>query len=191
MSGLAEESPLRGDQPRPPRSATAVVEERPPPPERRQKPNRGGGAPRHPRERTRSGQARAIQPPQGEARAAAKRASRAPLTNPDEIDNKHERLIRPDHPAGSALPVAQVRRDRDLAPAADLHPGHALVPAGDHLALAQAELEGAAAVPGRVELAARAPRHADVVDLDDLAGDGFVAVADREVLDLELVRRRL
>ena len=59
--------------------------------------------------------------------------------------------------AGAALAVAEHRRDRDAPAAPDLHPGHALVPALDHLALAQAELEGVAAVPRGVELLARGP----------------------------------
>src|SRR3954471_13627144 len=87
----------------------------------------------------------------------------------DQVDDEHERLVGADHPAGPALAVGEVRRDRDAAPAADAHPGHALVPAADHLALAQPELERVGAVPRRVELPPRLPRHADVVDLDDVA----------------------
>ena len=44
------------------------------------------------------------------------------------------------------LPYAEVRRDRDPAPAADRHPGHALIPAADRLALAQPELERVVAI---------------------------------------------
>src|SRR4051794_8980410 len=55
--------------------------------------------------------------------------------------------------AGPALAVAEVRRDRQLAAAADLHPGDALVPAADDHAGAEPERERLAAVPGGVELA--------------------------------------
>src|SRR4051812_8703322 len=96
-----------------------------------------------------------------------------------------------DDPARAALAVGEVRRDRDAPAPADLHAGHALVPAADHLALAERELERVAAVPRRVELLAALPRHADVVDLDDVAGGGLVAVADLDVVELELVGRRL
>src|SRR5215217_5118033 len=111
--------------------------------------------------------------------------------NPDQVDHEHQRLVGSDHAAGPARAVCHVRRDRDPAAAADLHPGDALVPAADHLALAEAELERVAAVPARVELVAAVPGHADVVDLDDVALGGLVAVADGDVLQLELVRRRV
>src|SRR5262245_20520251 len=114
-----------------------------------------------------------------------------PSAHADEIHHEHERLARPDHAAGAALAVGEVGRDRDAPAPADLHPRHAAVPAGDDLALAELELERVAAVPARVELAAVLPRHADVVDLDDLAGLGLVAVADLDVLQLELVGGRL
>src|SRR4051812_16768082 len=52
------------------------------------------------------------------------------------------------------------------------------------------KLERVAAVPRRVELAARLPRHADVVDLDDPPGGRLLAVADLDVLELQLVGRR-
>ena len=76
------------------------------------------------------------------------------LRHADQIDDEDQRLVRPDHPAGAALAVGQHRRDRDPPPAADLHAGHALVPARDHLALAEPELERVAAVPRGVELLA-------------------------------------
>src|SRR5262249_46027039 len=110
---------------------------------------------------------------------------------PDEIDDEDERLVGLDHRREAALAVAHRRRDRDPPPAADAHAGDALVPALDHLPLAEPELERVATIPGGVELLPVAPRDADVVDLDDLPGDGLVAVADDQVLDLELVRGRL
>src|SRR5688572_3851697 len=103
-------------------------------------------------------------------------------TNADEVHDEDERLVGPDHAAGPALAVRQVGRDRDAAASADAHPGDALVPAGDHLALAEAELERVTAVPGGVELLLRLPGHADVVDFDRLAGDGLVAGADLDVV---------
>src|SRR4051794_36804402 len=111
--------------------------------------------------------------------------------HPDEVHHEHERLVRADHPARPALAVGEVRRDRDAAPAADPHPLHALVPAPDHLPLPEAELEGVPSVPRRVELAPRLPRHAHVVHLDDPPGDRLLAVALHDVLDLELIGRRL
>src|SRR5262249_35490301 len=50
--------------------------------------------------------------------------------------------------------VAEFRRDDELALAADLHPGDALVPALDDLAGAEVELERLAAVEAAVELLA-------------------------------------
>jgi len=47
------------------------------------------------------------------------------------------------------------------------------------------------AIPGRVELLAVLPRYADVVDLDDMAGDRLIAIADGDVLELELIGRWL
>src|SRR6185436_16947629 len=113
------------------------------------------------------------------------------LAHADEIHDEDERLVRPDHPARAALAVGEVGRDGDAPAPADAHAGDALVPAGDHLALAEPELERRAAIPGGVELLARLPRHADVVDLHHPAGDGLVALPDLDVLELELVRRRL
>ena len=73
---------------------------------------------------------------------------------------------------------------------ADLHAHHALVPALDHLALAEAELERVAAVPRGVELLPRLPRHTHVVHLDHVAGGGLLTVADGDVVHLQLVGRR-
>src|SRR3954451_5280589 len=123
----------------------------------------------------------------GCSRAAEPTAS----AHADEVHDEHERLVGPDDAARAALAVGELRRDRDPPPAADAHPGDAVVPALDDLALAETELERVGAIPRRVELLAVLPRNADVVDLDDLAGDRLVAVAVDDVLDLELVGRRL
>ena len=76
-------------------------------------------------------------------------------------------------PAGA---VGEIRRDDQLAAAADLHPGDALVPARDHLTGAELEAEGFAAAPGRVECFAALVADADVLDGDFVAGLGFGAV---------------
>src|SRR5581483_9539527 len=66
--------------------------------------------------------------------------------------------------------------------------GDARVPALDHLALAELELEGLAAVPGRIELLAGAKCDADVVHRYRLAGHSLVARALDDVVDTELER---
>src|SRR5919112_135712 len=67
------------------------------------------------------------------------------------IQNLEERL--------ALRTVGEVRRDDQLAPPARLDADESLVPAGDHHAGAELELERLAAVPGGVELLAVAPRH--------------------------------
>ena len=87
---------------------------------------------------------------------------------------------------GAAAAVCHRRRDRQLASPTDAHPGHAGVPARDHLALAELEPERLAAVPRGVELLARAERDTDVVHGHLLACRRLVAVADDQVVDPEL-----
>src|SRR6185312_16381866 len=111
--------------------------------------------------------------------------------NADQVYDEHERLVWSDRPPGAALAVREHRRDRDPPATADPHSGHTLIPASDDLALTQTELEGAATIPRRVELLPGLPRHADVVHLDDATRDGLVTVSDDDVLNLELIRRRL
>src|SRR3954470_5274316 len=107
----------------------------------------------------------------------------------DQVDDEDEGLARLDDAARAAVAVSEVRRDDELAAAADLHARDALVPAGDDLAGAEAEPQRLAAVPGRVELLAGRVRDADVVHGDGLAGRGLRAVTDRDVGDLEVGRR--
>src|SRR5579872_5158225 len=64
--------------------------------------------------------------------------------NTDQVHDEDERLVGSDRPAGPALAVSEHRRDRDPPATADPHPGHTLIPPGDHLALTQTKLEGAA-----------------------------------------------
>ena len=114
------------------------------------------------------------------------RRTRFVSANRHEVDHAHQRLAALDDAAGAAAAVAQVRRDRQPAPAADLHALHAAVPALDDLAGAEAEVERVAAVPARIELPAVAPRHPGVVDDHALADGGLVAVADHLVLDQQV-----
>src|SRR5581483_7544419 len=103
--------------------------------------------------------------------------------------HEDERLAGLDRAAGAPVAIAQVRRDDELAPTADLHAGHALVPARDDPAAAEREAEGLAAVPAGVELLTGAERHADVVHGHDLARLGLGALAHPDVPDLQLGRR--
>src|ERR1700744_6074083 len=72
----------------------------------------------------------------------------------EQLDVEHQRRVRRDHAAGAARAVAKLRRDDQRAVAADLHGGDALVPAGDHLSLADREGEGLVAIVRAVELLA-------------------------------------
>src|SRR5690606_14523672 len=104
----------------------------------------------------------------------------------EEVHDEDQGLARLDARAGAGVAVAEVRRDDELAAAADLHAGHALVPARDDAAGAERELEGGAAVPRGVELLAGGEGDADVVDADLVARLGLGAVAEHEVLDLQV-----
>ena len=88
------------------------------------------------------------------SRACRRRPRRDASAHGEQIDHEDERLVRLDHAARSARAVRHRRRDRELAAAADLHAEDAGVPAGNHLALAELELERRAAIPRRVELVA-------------------------------------
>src|SRR5258708_15571558 len=63
-----------------------------------------------------------------------------------QLDFEYQGGVRRDHAAGAARAVAEVRRDGELAPAAHPHPRHALVPALDHVPLAEREDETVAAI---------------------------------------------
>src|SRR4051812_41726641 len=107
----------------------------------------------------------------------------------DQVDDEDQGLAALDRRAGPPVAVAQVRRDDDLAAAADPHAQQALVPAGDDLADAELEAQRLTAVPGRVELLAGRVRDADVVSEHRAARGGLPALADDLVLDDELGRR--
>src|SRR5258706_2423737 len=113
------------------------------------------------------------------------------LRNFQQLDFENQGGVGRNRAAGAARAVAELRRNGELAPAADLHAGHALVPALDHVALAEREHERVAAVLARVEFrAARAlvEEPAGVVHRDFLAGGGGVAAPQRELVDDEAAR---
>ena len=66
---------------------------------------------------------------------------RAALLRGEQVDHEHERLVGLDVRRLALRPVGEVARDRELAPPAHLHALQALVPAGDHVAGAELELE--------------------------------------------------
>ncbi len=81
--------------------------------------------------------------------------------------------------------VAEVRRDDQLSPTADLHPGNALVPAGDHASRTELERVRLAPVPGGVELLAVRVVDAHVLHRDRVAGLRLGPAALGDVVDLE------
>src|SRR5687768_11961848 len=107
-------------------------------------------------------------------------AGSSPSVDAEEVDDEDEGLAAFDDSTGAGSAVAEVGRDRDATATADLHPGDPLVPALDDLTGTQTEVEGLAAIPGRVELATVGPRDTDVVHHHVGTGDCFGAVADGE-----------
>src|SRR6478735_151387 len=59
----------------------------------------------------------------------------------DEVHDEDERLAGSDRTTRAAVAVREVRRDDELAAAADLHADDALVPAGDDATGAEGEVE--------------------------------------------------
>src|SRR5690348_4938513 len=104
----------------------------------------------------------------------------------DQVTHKDEGLPRCDHPPGAPVPVGQTRGNDQLAAAADLHPLHALVPAGDDPPGAELELQGLAPVPARVKLLARRERNPDIVNLDHVTGIRHGPIALPDVPDVQL-----
>src|SRR6185312_15041144 len=113
-------------------------------------------------------------PRRGRRRAGSRgEACGSLLLHADELDLEDERRVRGDLVAHGARAVAEVRRDHELALAAFLHPGDALVPALDDAALAELEREALVAVLSRgVELAPVRER-ADVLHRDRVARLGL------------------
>ena len=93
----------------------------------------------------------------------------------EQLDLEHQRRIRRDHAARAARAVREVRRNGELALAADFH-------AGDHLPPAEAEFERIVAIDARVELPA-VGEPAGVMQGDVVTRCGDRAVADDEVFD--------
>src|SRR3954453_22699759 len=108
----------------------------------------------------------------------------------DEVDDEDQGRAGLDHAARAAIPVRLLRGDGQPPAATDLHAGDALVPALDHHAPAEPELQRVAAVPGGVELLTALVGDADVVRAHQAAGGRLRAVADDQVLDHEVVRGR-
>src|SRR4051794_5656512 len=87
---------------------------------------------------------------------SATRPARPPslATDLQRVHDEDERRVRRDRRRLALGPVRELRRDRELAPAARLDAHEALVPALDHHALAEREVERLARVPRRVEFLA-------------------------------------
>src|SRR3954463_14201901 len=112
------------------------------------------------------------------------------LSHSDEVDDEDQGRAGLDHAARAAIPVRLLRGDGQPPAATDLHAGDALVPALDHHAHAEPELQRVAAVPGGVELLTALVGDADIVRAHQAAGGRLRAVADDQVLDHEVVRGR-
>src|SRR3954466_8003834 len=105
----------------------------------------------------------------------------------DEVDDEDQRLVGADERPGALSTVRLVGRDDDLPSAALLHADDAVAEAGDDVA--EREGRGLPAVPGGVELLGVARHHPDVLDRHRVRRLGLLAVADDEVLGLQLGRR--
>src|SRR5262249_35817448 len=92
--------------------------------------------------------------------------------------------VRRDHAAGATLAVRQIRRNHELAFAADLHPGDAFVPALDDLPGPELEAERFAAIEAAVELLAVLER-AGVMHVHGVAGFGLGPRSDGLILVLQ------
>src|SRR5207302_293433 len=88
---------------------------------------------------------------------------------------------------GARGPVAERRRDEEAADTAELHPGDALVPPLDDLAVAECEGKGRAALLARAVEAGAVLEPAGVLHGDVLAGGGLGPGADRDVPVLQPV----
>src|SRR5688572_29075453 len=99
-----------------------------------------------------------------------------------------QRRVRRDDRRKAPRAVAEVRRDDELALAAHLHAEHALLPALDHSALTERELERPSAIERAVEL--RTVRQgARVVHRYRLPGLSGWPVADELIFDLQHAAR--
>src|SRR5258706_4917977 len=108
-----------------------------------------------------------------------------------EFHVEQQRRVRRDRAAGAAGAVSELRRDDERPLAADLHAREALIPALNHLAGAELELEWVVAIAGAVELLAvlvgfaRVVQPAGVVHPHALPRRRRCARADLAVRDLQ------
>src|SRR5574341_227802 len=116
---------------------------------------------------------------------AAKQRLACLLSHPEELHFEYQRRVRRNDAARASGSVAHLRRNGELALAADFHPLHALVPALDDLALAEVEDERITAVLAGVEFRAIG-EPAGVMHGDFLAGRGDGAGADDEIFNHKL-----
>src|ERR1700722_19012346 len=99
-----------------------------------------------------------------------------------------QRRIRRDDTARTARAIAELGWNDQRALAADLHRGHALVPAGNHFALSDRKLQRIVAIDGGVELLALLAiliEPAGIVHDANLTGLWRDAGADLAVDDLQ------
>src|SRR4029453_12986806 len=84
--------------------------------------------------------------------------------HPEQLDVKDQRSPRGNHTTCAALAVSERRGNHQAALATNLHPGHTLVPAPDHVSGAEPELEGLARIARAVELLAFGLRRIGIVE---------------------------
>src|SRR3954452_8925086 len=112
---------------------------------------------------------------------SATRPARASLaTDRKRVHDEHERRVRGDRGRLALRLVGQVRRDDQQAATAWLDADEPLVPARDHHALAEREVERGAVVPRRVELLAALVEHADILHRELVALLRRLALADHD-----------
>jgi len=111
------------------------------------------------------------------------------LVDAQEFHFEDQRRIWRNHTAGALLAIAQAGRNRELADAADFHPGHALIPALDNLPGSQLKCERLPVVLRRIKLrpVRQPPR---VMDRHTLAGFRDRPRADLLVFHFQLGRTR-
>src|SRR5207245_1301724 len=102
------------------------------------------------------------------------------LVDLEQLDLKRQLGVRRNRIAGAPCAVPEFRRDDKLPLAADLHAGHAFVPAFDDPARAQGERERPAAILAAVEFRP-VLEPTGVVHLEPVAGLGLFALAYLQV----------
>src|SRR3954470_12962373 len=122
---------------------------------------------------------------------SATRPARPPslATDLQRVNDEDERGVRGDRRRLPLRAVGELGRDGQLAATARLDADEPLVPALDHHALAEREVEWLAVVPRGVELLAGVVEDADVLHRELVALLGGLALAHDDVLRHELGRR--